>query len=176
MKIKPMQQIADHIVGSHSMLCERLVVIDLEIKALKWNLWHGQVDQAISALERILLDMDYLGLKGDLSAARIHSLGQQRLTYIRSNRIAIVDYGTRYRSGQRVATSLAESAVNSLVAKRMAKNQQMRWSQTGAHLMLQVRAAMMNGNLRQRVREQPDLTLLPVHPIFQPTPPLLRAA
>jgi len=63
-----------------------------------------------------------------------------------------------------------------LVAKRMVKNQQMRWSLSGAHLMLQVRVAMVNGNLRQRLREKPDLPAPPLHPIFQPTPPLLRAA
>jgi hypothetical protein len=32
---------------------------------------------------------------------------------------------TRYRSGRRVATALAESAANSLVARRMVKKQQM---------------------------------------------------
>jgi hypothetical protein len=108
--------------------------------------------------------------------ARLNSLGQQLLTYIRSNRTALVDYGARYRAGRRVSTSLAESAVNSLVAKRMVKNQQMRWSPSGAHLMLQVRAAMVNGNLRQRLREKPDQPVPPLHPIFQPTSPLLRAA
>ena len=116
------------------------------------------------------------GAPGDLSAARLNSLGQQLLTYIRSNRTALVDYGARYRAGRRISTSLAESAVNSLVAKRMVKSQQMRWSPSGAHLMLQVRAAMVNGNLRQRLRHKPDLPTLPLHPIFQPTPPLLRAA
>lgn len=30
MKIKPMQQIDDHIVGSRAMLCERLAVIEEE--------------------------------------------------------------------------------------------------------------------------------------------------
>ncbi len=54
MKIKPMQQIVDHIVGSRAMLCERLAVIDEEINALKWKLWHGQVERAIFALENIL--------------------------------------------------------------------------------------------------------------------------
>ncbi len=139
-------------------------------------LWHCQLDRALSALERILLDMNFLGETGDFSAARLHSLGQHLLTYIRSNRNAIVDYGARYRSGRRIATSLAESAVNSLVAKRMVKNQQMRWSQNGAHLMLQVRAAVTNGNLRERHRERPDLSALPLHPFFQPIPPLLQAA
>jgi len=171
-----MQQIADHIVSSRPILCGILAVIDEEIKALKWKLWHGQVERAICALEKMVADMNELGRRGDFSAARLNSLGQQLLTYICSNRTAIVEYGTRYRSGRRIATSLAESAVNSLVAKRMVKSQQMRWSQTGAHLMLQVRAAVMNGNLRQRLREQPDLPVPPVHPIFQPTPPLLRAA
>jgi hypothetical protein len=53
----------------------------------------------------------------------------------------------------------AESVVNSLVAKLMVKNQQMRWSQSDAHLMPQVRTAMMNGILRQRLREQPQITI-----------------
>jgi hypothetical protein len=176
MKIRPMQQIADHIVGSRPILCGILAVIDAEIKALKWKLWHGQVGRAICALEKITADIDQLGREGDLSAARFSSLGQQLLTYIRSNRTALVDYGARYRAGRRVSTSLAESAVNSLVAKRMVQSQQMRWSPSGAHLMLQVRAAMANGNLRQRLRHKPDLPALPLHPIFQPTPPLLRAA
>ncbi len=171
-----MQQIADHIVGNRSTLCERLVAIDRHIKRLKRNLWHGQVDRALSALERILLDVNFLGQTGDFSAARLHSLGQLLLTYIRSNRNAIVDYGARYRLGRRIATSLAESAVNSLVAKRMVKSQQIRWSQKGAHLMLQVRVAETNGDLRKRHREQPDLSALPLHPFFQPVPPLLQAA
>jgi hypothetical protein len=176
MKIQPMQQIADHVVSCRQTRPGMLAMIDEEIKALKWKLWHGQVDRAISALDRIVADMDHLGQNGDLSAARLHSLGQQLLTYIRSNRNAIVDYGARYRSGRRIATSLAESAVNSLAAKRMVKNQQMCWSQRGAHLMLQVRAAMMNGNLRQRLREQPMMPALPVAQILRPIPPLLKAA
>ena len=176
MKMKPMLQIAEHIVRSRPVLSGLLAVIDEELEALKWKLWHGQVDRALSALDRIVADMDCLGRNGDLSAARLHSLGQRLLTYIRSNRTAIADYGARYRSGRRIATSLAESAVNSLAAKRMVKNQQMRWSQNGAHLMLQVRAAAMNGNLRQRLREQPHMPALPLPAILRPTPPLLKAA
>ncbi len=176
MKVRPKQQIANHIVGSRPILCGILPVIDEEIKALKWKLWHGPVERAICVLEKIVEDMNELRRRGDSSAARINSLGQQLLTYLRSNRIALVDYGARYRAGRRVSTSLAESAVNSLVAKRMVKNQQMRWSPSGAHLMLQVRAAMVNGNLRQRLREKPVFPVPPLHPVFQPTPPLLRAA
>jgi hypothetical protein len=38
---------------------------------------------------------------------------------------AITDYGARYRSGRPIASSLAESAVGSLVARRIIKKQQM---------------------------------------------------
>jgi len=88
----------------------------------------------------------------------------------------MVNYGKRYRAGLRVATTLAESAVNSLVGKRMVKKQQMRWSQRGAHMLMQVRTAELNGELRDRLRASfraPEPTVLP---LFRPKPPLLCAA
>jgi len=88
----------------------------------------------------------------EFSIARLHSLGRLLLTYSRSNRGAIINYGMRYRAGLRVATTLAESAVNSLVGKRMVKKQQMRWSLHGAHMLMQVRTAALNGELRDRLR------------------------
>ena len=53
MKVRLMQQIADHIVSSQPILCGILAVIDEEIKALKWKLWHGQVERAIACLKRL---------------------------------------------------------------------------------------------------------------------------
>ncbi|WP_265519112.1 hypothetical protein [Nitratireductor luteus] len=104
-------------------------------------MWHGRVDRAIRDLERLLARLKDVQKEGEFSIARLHSLGVQLLTYVRSNRSAIVNYGKRYRSGLRVATTLAESAVNSLVGKRMVKKQQMRWSLHGAHMPMQVRTA-----------------------------------
>jgi len=93
----------------------------------------------------------------NLSAGRIWQLAGPLLTYVRLNKDAIVDYGARYRSGRRIVTALAGSAVNSVAARRMVKKQQMRWSKRGAHLMLQVRAAVMNGNLREQLSYQPPI-------------------
>ena len=95
MKIRPMQQIANHIVSSRPIPYGILAVIDEEIKALKWKLWHGQVERAICALEKIIEDMDELGRQSDFSAARLSGLGQQLLTYIRSNRNAALSAGCR---------------------------------------------------------------------------------
>lgn len=176
MKIQPMQQIADHMARSRSGPSETLPAIDRDIRAVKWLLWHGRVDRAIRDLEQLLARLkDWQG-DGEFSVARLHSLGSQLLTYVRSNRGAIVNYDKRYRAGLRVATTLAESAVNSLVGKRMVKKQQMRWSLHGAHMLMQVRTADLNGELHDRLRapfRQPEPN---VSPLFKPKPPLLRAA
>ena len=115
------------------------------------------ITPATKRLEKMIADMAMLREQGDLSAGRIWRLAQPLLTYIRLNKDAIVDYGARYRSGRRIATALAESAVNSVAARHMVKKQQMRWSKRGTHLMLQVRAAVMNGNLREQLSYQPPI-------------------
>jgi hypothetical protein len=143
MKIQPLQQVADHIVRWRDEWTNETVILDEEIRALKWKLWHRQVDRAIQQLEEMIADMAILRERGDLSAGRIWQLAQPLLTCVRLNKDAIVGYGARYRSGRRITTALAESAVNSVAARRKVKKQQMRWSKRGAHLMLQVRAAVM---------------------------------
>jgi len=176
MKIQPMQQIADHLCRSTSDRADVLLTIDRDVTAVKWRLWHGRVDRAIRDLEQLLVSLRQSQRGDELSIARLHSLGSQLLTYIRSNRGAIINYGKRYRAGFRIATTLAESAVNSLVGKRMVKKQQMRWSLHGAHMLMQVRTAALNGELRDRLRapfRQPEPN---VPSIFKPKPPLLRAA
>ncbi|MGX5851827.1 ISKra4 family transposase [Mesorhizobium sp. PL10] len=162
MKIQPMQQIADHIARSQSGPIEALPTIDRDIRAVKWRLWHGRVDRAIRDLEKLLARLKQSQGEAEFSIARLHSLGSQLLTYVRSNRGAI--YGKRYRAGPRVASTLAESAMNSLVGKRMVKKQQMRWSLNGAHMLMQVRTAELNGELRNRLRapfRQPEPSVPP---------------
>ena len=157
-------------------IASTLPSIDREIKAVKWRLWHGRLDRAIQRLERTMAGLNASPGVGDLPAARLHSLGSQLLTYIWSNRGAIINCSKRYNAGLRVATSLAESAVNSLVAKRMVKKQQMRWSQHGAHMLMQDRTAEMNGELRDRLRASFLLPEPHVPSLFRPKPLLLRAA
>jgi hypothetical protein len=48
--------------------------------------------------------------------------------YIRSHIRFLVDYGARYRKGLPISSGIVESAVNQVVSIRMAKQQQMRWS------------------------------------------------
>ena len=64
----------------------------------------------------------------------------------------IPNYGERYRNGERISTGFVESTVNQVVSKRMVKKQQMQWSQRGAHLLLQIRTRVLNGEWEETFR------------------------
>ncbi len=68
--------------------------------------------------------------------------------YIASNAGSLINYGERYRSGERISSCLAESTVNAVISKRFAKRQQMQWTKRGAHLLLQTRTRTLDGTLR----------------------------
>ena len=52
----------------------------------------------------------------------------ETIRYLELNADSMPDYGKRYRAGQRISTGFAESAVNTIIAKRMVEKQQMRWN------------------------------------------------
>ena len=144
MKIQPLQQVADHLVRWRDAENREMAHVDADVRSLKWKLWHGQTDRALDQLETMTSEFAKLRERGNLSATRLLHLAHPLQTYVRSNKSAIINYGARYRSGRRIATALAESGVNSLVARRMVKKQQMQWSKRGAHLLVQV--AVLNGD------------------------------
>jgi len=53
--------------------------------------------------------------------------------------MCLVNYGERYRSGERISSAFVEATVNTVISKRFAKKQQMQWSRRGADLLLQTR-------------------------------------
>ena len=80
--------------------------------------------------------------------------------YITNNAKLIPNYAERRRYGERVATGFVESTVNQVVSKRMVKRQQMRWSERGAHELLQVRTRVLNDDLLEAFgRWYPGMTV-----------------
>ena len=59
----------------------------------------------------------------------------------------VINYGKRWRKGKTISTAIIESLVNSFLGKRFSKKQQMQWSKAGAHLLLQLRAKVINHEL-----------------------------
>jgi len=117
------------------------------LSRVKWLLWHGNVHRALEEATWVHacadgLELDYPHLRKLVRAAR------EFLSYIGNNRSSLINYGERFRSGERISSAMAESTVNALVSKRFAKRQQMQWTRRGAHLLLQTRTRALDGTLR----------------------------
>ena len=76
------------------------------------------------------------------------------LGYFERNRDALVPYAARRRRGEPISTAVVESAVNAIVAKRMTKAQQMRWTRATVQPFLDVRTAVLNDTLEDAFRQR----------------------
>jgi len=142
--------------------------MDEEIQSLKWNLWHGNVERALERIEDLQWDLELVAGKTENGTKLLKQLREFE-GYIQNNREFIPNYGERYRNRERISTAFVESTVNQLVSKRMVKKQQMAWTERGAHLLLQVRTHVLNGELDETFRRW--------YPKFRPPlPVILKAA
>jgi len=117
------------------------------LESVKWYLWHGNVSKALQYIDFIAMDLE--GDEYEIGEERIRKLYKtlgEFQTYIILNQNFIPNYGERYRQGERISTGFTESAINQVICKRMTKKQQMQWSLRGAHLLLQVRTRVLNGD------------------------------
>ena len=135
-----------------------------DLERLKWLLWHGHVRQAVDAAQELADDAwgreEDAKEEGAVTAEtrgklkRLHTTAEELATYLRRNAGQIVNYGERHRAGERISTGFVESAVNQVVSKRFSKKQSMRWTQAGAHLALQARTRVLNGELEDAFRRR----------------------
>ena len=117
-----------------------------QIERLKWSLWHGQVDKALSKLNDLESSIEPFDETYARFPQLVKALSTLR-TYIVNNRHLMPNYGERYHHGEAIATGFVESTVNEVVSKRFCKKQQMQWSKEGAHWLLQTRVRTLNGEL-----------------------------
>lgn len=92
------------------------------IERMKWLLWHGNLIRAEKVIKLFEEDVD--NLKVDYPNIRnFIRFARQFTVYIRSNASSLINYGERYRAGERISSSFAESTVNAMISKRFAKRQ-----------------------------------------------------
>jgi hypothetical protein len=100
-----------------------------DLERAKWLLWNGHARAGIEAVEDMEIDIDCVA---DEDAEELppllcklrNTLADFR-TYLSNNTGMIVDYGERYRAGERISTGFVESAINQVVGKRFSKSQSM---------------------------------------------------
>jgi hypothetical protein len=119
-----------------------------QLKSIKWNLWHGNVSNALNKIDSFSESFYDEELDRGSKRYKLWKHADEFHTYIRSNQHFITNYAERHRYGEIISTSFVESTVNEVISRRMVKKQQMRWTQEGAHRMIQVRVATLNHELR----------------------------
>lgn len=127
-------------------------MIDRLDNKIKWHLWHGNVFRAMEHIKSLEMDAEGLEIDYPKLSKMVKAIREFRV-YIENNQDFIQNYGERYRCGERISTGFVESAVNQVIAKRMEKKQQMRWTPKGAHLLLQVRTKVLNDEWKNTIRE-----------------------
>ena len=120
------------------------------IERIRWRLWHGQVGRGLELIGETMVTLE--GMAETTSPAAAVALKVGRLlsdleTYVCGQSDIIIDYATARRRKEPISTAVTESTVQWLLHRRLNAQQQMRWSPRGAHLMLKVRCAVMNGTL-----------------------------
>ena len=124
-----------------------LASLDKHLDSVKWNLWHGNVPHALQRIEDLHDDLEMLE-EYPANKKKMQKAVSERRGYIVANQAFIPNYGDRYRHDETISTAFVESTVNYVVSKRFVKKQQMRWTQRGAHLLLQTRVQVLNNDLR----------------------------
>jgi len=129
------------VLGSQTIEPEERISVETEIDHAKWVVWHGKGRQSVFRIKA--LDATLLAREGYERSTLYWNL-RRLYFYIEHNAGTLVNYGMRYPKGLPISSSIAESAVNLVVSHRMAKKQQMRWTDEGAHCLAQVGVAVLN--------------------------------
>ena len=90
-----------------------------ELGRTKWLLWHGNGHRARQHADDLRddvkgMEMDYPHL------GKFARSAHEFAVYVRSNAGSLINYGERFRSGERISSAMAESTVNAVVSKRFA--------------------------------------------------------
>src|SRR5690242_14816365 len=126
---------------------------DVVHQHIRWRLWHGQVQRALDLIGETLGPLE--AMANDVAsptavqAGKVAKVLRGLETYVSGQSGMIIDYATARCGGEPISTASTESTVQWLLHRRMSASQQMRWSPRGAHLMLKVRTAVMNGTFEQ---------------------------
>ena len=152
MRLQHLKQIANGLSADDPARGAARTVIVEEVERLHWRIWNGKARNAQISIDRIRAVMQHF--QGEPDQRRSSAPSRKLWTalraldgYLTGQSAGLVNDAERHRAGLRVGTAITEGTANFLVNRRMNKSQQMRWSQRGADLLLQVCCAVYNGTL-----------------------------
>jgi hypothetical protein len=150
MRFQNLKQVAKGIHGPADGAIRRHAVEQLD--RMKWRFWNGQVVRGLIGLVHLRQWAHARCFEHIPALRKLGNALLDTIRYLELNADSMPDYGRRFRNGSRISTGFAESAVNEIIAKRMNKKQQMRWSRYSVQLFLNVRIHVLNATLEDAFR------------------------
>ena len=150
MRIQHVAQVVKSWPDAAAQDCEAGTRLSETIERIRWRLWHGQVRRGLELTGETMATLEAMAETTSPAAAvalKVARLLGELETYVCGQSDIIIDYATARRREEPISTAVTESTVQWLLHRRMNAQQQMRWTPRGAHLMLKVRCAVMNGTL-----------------------------
>ena len=161
MRVQHIRQLATGLATKLPSHAAATAIVRRELDCMRLRLWHGDADSVDDCIDRLAAPIGAFRryppkrrIRETLSGLWTALYDLRR--YVCSNAHLLIDYASHQQAGETISTARVESAVNNLVNRRMNKSQQMRWSANGAHHLLQVRAAVINGDFDPLVRPSAD--------------------
>jgi hypothetical protein len=162
MRLQPIEQMSRKIAMAAGNADAALKPLLTEkVPRIRYQLWNGKREAALKRIEAVggatkrLEDFRSVDDAERVRRFREHLIDLR--DYLTSNWKGLRNYAAETRQGRKISSAMAESAMSHLVNQRMGKRQPMRWSAAGAHLLLQVRCAVLNHRLDSLFREwHPD--------------------
>lgn len=115
------------------------------------SLWQGNVDQAFECLGVLRFARE--GQRRRCPPAAQLDRGVTAFeTYSRNTQKFLPNCGARDRQGDTSSTACVASTLNHVVSTRFVKRQQRQWMPTGAHVRLQPRTTVLDGDLAEVCR------------------------
>jgi hypothetical protein len=145
-------------------------MIEQKLPRLRYQMWNGKWQPAMHRMRDIYRETRAAAEHPHSpDGARVRRFRKHLLDlrdYLRNNWSGLTNYTHAYRHRLRISSAPAESSMSHVVNQRMGKRQPMCWSMEGAHFLLQVRCAVLDGRLETLFREW--------HPRFRLAPAAVR--
>jgi hypothetical protein len=166
MRVRHLEQIVRGLLARSETEQYAKKALRTHVNRLRWCFWHANAVKAEQRMRQTLLLCRIVVAQTARFARGLEQLDYrvgELFAYLESNSGSTIAYGKHYREHRPISTAMAESAVNQVINARMCKHQHMRWTPRGAHLLAQVRCAVINDDLvtrlaayRERMDEVPE--------------------
>lgn len=105
------------------------------LESCKWNLWHSNVEESLTKLEILILNISDKEKRSKLKGL---------YNYLKQNQEYIINYESRKEMGKTFTSQVAESHIEAMINARHKKSGKMQWSREEAHNVLQIRSEIIS--------------------------------